>query len=57
MIARRNSPAIGSVPSRTTVSTAWGSERPAWSAPAMIWSVWASCSLNALIRRVSLNER
>ncbi len=57
MIARRNSLEIGSPPSLTTVSTAWGSDRPACSAPATICSVWARPLLKALIRRFSLKDR
>ncbi len=48
---RLNSPAIGSVPSLTMVSTDWASERPACSEPAISWSVSGSDELNAFRRR------
>ena len=53
--ARRSSPAMGSLPSRTTLSTACGKDRPAWSPPAIRPSVSASWPLNLLSRRECRN--
>ena len=55
--ARRNSPAIGSLPSLTTVCTDCASERPADRLPAMSWSVSASWPLNASVRRPRFTPR
>ena len=45
---RLNSLAMGSVPSRTMVSTDWASDRPACSEPAISWRVSGRASLKAL---------
>ena len=53
----RNSPAIGSVPSRTMVSTDWARERPAASEPDISWRVSGSAASNFFLRRLRLWPR